>query len=869
MITLNNVRIMISFLKNKGNKKRSLRVILLLVLLKLTSVTTFFVVLPYFFKDDIEKAIHKVIEDKIDASVYLNTDKFSLSLFRSFPRLSVRLGEMGIVGKGVFDNDTLLHTNNLELAVDVLSLFKDDIKIKNIHIDNPIINIIYSKDGSVNYDIVISDDSLKQEEKKDSDFSHPNLNLDSWKITNGILSYRDSISNTFLTIFSLNQKGSFSIKPNEYVFNTETEIEKLNFSQEDVDYASDLKLFFDINGALNLDSLSFVLEKTRIKINELAVSLDGELKILDNGYDIDMKFSSADTEFKHVVSLLPFSLVKDISEWKTGGSFNLSAWIKGRYDYSSTLLPPFKLDFKIDDGNLRHPSLASSVKDIFLSLSIDGSSGDLSSTSINISNLSMNLDNNPITAKVYVLGISNNPYIDAYLNASVNLESLNKVFPMDSVTMGGLYFLETKLKGNYDIENNYLPIFEVRMKLDNGFIKHQGHEENVEDIDIDLVATNTTKYYKDTRIRVDRLYLKSKKNTLAMKGTFSNLDDINYDVTIDSDIDIKSLNDIYPLQGFNMSGTINANIEAKGTQSYILQEDYSKLHTSGTIDMQNISIESDSMPKITIDKALLTFFPSYIALNDYVGTIGNSDLKIEGKVTNYMNYFMESSDLNGTLSLNSTYLDINEWMGDETTDAQLEDNEEDDNEETYELAMVPKNLNFSINTNIDKIDLLQMNVTDFSGQVVLKDGILNLNDVVFNLLGGKIVANGSYNTLNEEEGSVLFDMQVQDISFKELYSTFEVARDMAPIMKNMNGKFSSNLTINSDITKGYNLLYESLYGNGSLTTSNVDFKGFSVINNLADKANISQLKDPSINDISALFSIREGKLYVEPFDGQF
>ena len=55
--------------------------------------------LPFLFKDKIKAKLDSEIAKSINAKVYYDTDKFSLSIFRNFPNLTLSLGNFGMVGK--------------------------------------------------------------------------------------------------------------------------------------------------------------------------------------------------------------------------------------------------------------------------------------------------------------------------------------------------------------------------------------------------------------------------------------------------------------------------------------------------------------------------------------------------------------------------------------------------------------------------------------------------------------------------------------------------------------------------------------------------------------------------------------------------
>ena len=65
------------------------------------------ILIPVIFKNDIKNAIDAELDKSLNATVFYDVDDFSVSLFRSFPNLSIRMGDFGIKGEGIFEEDTL------------------------------------------------------------------------------------------------------------------------------------------------------------------------------------------------------------------------------------------------------------------------------------------------------------------------------------------------------------------------------------------------------------------------------------------------------------------------------------------------------------------------------------------------------------------------------------------------------------------------------------------------------------------------------------------------------------------------------------------------------------------------------------------
>ena len=105
--------------------------------------------LPFLFKGKILALAREQANKNLNARV--DFSDVNLSLFRHFPRLAVGLENPQIIGKGAFSNDTLISASQIDVALNLFSLFGgSDIKIYGITIDKPRIHVIVHKDGQAN-----------------------------------------------------------------------------------------------------------------------------------------------------------------------------------------------------------------------------------------------------------------------------------------------------------------------------------------------------------------------------------------------------------------------------------------------------------------------------------------------------------------------------------------------------------------------------------------------------------------------------------------------------------------------------------------------------------------------------------------------
>jgi uncharacterized protein involved in outer membrane biogenesis len=130
----------------------------------------------------------------LNATLYL--EDFSLGFFSNFPHATLSVENFGIVGVAPFENDTLVNVEDLNVVINLASLFKESYEINKIELINPSAKIIVNADSLANWDIMKPTEP--EEEVEDTTASSPiKLGLDELVVRNLCASYNsvpDSMS---------------------------------------------------------------------------------------------------------------------------------------------------------------------------------------------------------------------------------------------------------------------------------------------------------------------------------------------------------------------------------------------------------------------------------------------------------------------------------------------------------------------------------------------------------------------------------------------------------------------------------------------------------------------------------------------------
>ncbi len=714
-------------------------IITILVLLVILIVT------PVFFKKKIIEIAKQQINNTLNAKVEFSD--LSLSFIRNFPNASISMKDLYIAGIDDFADDTLVKLKAFDMRVDIVSVIKmENIVIKGILIDNPVVTAHVLPEGRVNWDIIkeTGEEAVEEEDTTATEFT-TKIALKKFEIRNAYISYIDDSSNMSASLGNFNfiMKGNLSQDFTTLSINSTTE--KVNFSMDGIRYVKNARLSADIFLDADLKNSIYMLRENNIALNELTLGFDGSVAMPnENDINVDMKFGTKKTEFKSLLSMVPAVYMKDFESVKTSGSLVLSGIIKGTYNESRT--PNASLKLKVENAMFKYPDLPKSADNIQVDVDLfyDGAV----------------MDNSVVDVNKFHVDLGGNP-VDMVLNIKTPESDMN-------------------INGKFNIS-----------------------------------------------------------------------------------IDLATMADVVPMEDVTLTGRIRSDIDFMGYLSYIEKEEYEKFKADGNLIISDFVYNSPDLPKeLKINEISVGFSPKFVEVRNFDAEIGKSDMQMKGRVENFIPYVFKDETIRGTLDFRSSLLDLNEFLSEETE--AIEETEVD----TVPLTVfeVPKNIDFRLVSNIGKIYYDKLEISNTSGIISIKDGKVILEDLFMNTLQGSLELNGEYSTQDIKAPLIDFGIQANSIDIPSTFKAFSVIKKLAPIAKIATGKVTIGMQYTSFLDKHMQPIMNSIVGKGNLKSTSIGITKSETFSKLGDALKTKAFDNMMLENINANFEIRNGRVYLEPFD---
>jgi len=430
-----------------------------------------------------------------------------------------------------------------------------------------------------------------------------------------------------------------------------------------------------------------------------------------------------------------------------------------------------------------------------------------------------------------------------------------------SVKTAGKFSLDAFVKGIYNEKK--MPAFGANIKVDNAMFQYPSLPKSVDNIAIDISVKNADGEPDHTITDIKKFHIEMAGNPVDVAMHIETpVSDPNIAGTISGKLNLASIKDIVPMDGTDLNGNIAADIKMKGRMSSIEKEKYDEFDLSGQFSIMDMNYKSADLPQgMTIKNMNLNFSPQFVELKAFDSKIGRSDIQANGMIENIMQYVFKDSLLQGTFSMRSSVMDLNEFMSDDADAATAA-------ADTAPLSIieVPRNIDFILKSTISKLIYDDIEIKDMAGSVIIRDSKIMMNNVNMKLMGGSMLINGAYSTQNPKVPVVDFDMNISDFDIPSTFKYFNTVQNLAPIAKYATGKFSTQLKYVSNLDATMMPDMKTMNGDGKLQTNGVVIAGFEPLNKLADAlGGMDKFKKTEFSNIDLSYHIKDGKVSTDEF----
>lgn len=308
----------------------------------------------YFTDERLRSMVLPRISEALDRDVEI--DRMSLTVFRSFPQLGLRVEGVMLPDD---HGEAVMRLDEMVVAVRLFPLLKNNIDIRRLDLERPQIFYTVYDDATTNMDFLFSDAT----EETESEYT---VQIPRIVIRDAGLVYRDEAGNSIITLENLD--AEVGLRFAELIESTiDARLQSLSVMHDGTRYIRNLSLELQQTSTIDLEQEVLSLAEGVFSIRGFAMNLSGSVNRWSSDAPVmDLQFASRSENFGELLRLAPPEYDEYFRELETSGQITLEGNVAG--SYSEEALPDFNLTVRVSDGYIKNPDFQEPIQDINFSL---------------------------------------------------------------------------------------------------------------------------------------------------------------------------------------------------------------------------------------------------------------------------------------------------------------------------------------------------------------------------------------------------------------------------------------------------------------------------------------------------------------------
>ncbi|WP_448698675.1 AsmA family protein [Mucilaginibacter sp. AW1-3] len=534
----------------------------------------------------------------------------------------------------------------------------------------------------------------------------------------------------------------------------------------------------------------------------------------------------------------------DVKPVELKGKYSLHLLAQGRYaasiirkgkkaDTTITSIPKFSLKSSFSNGFFKYANLPEAVKNISFDINAACPDNNYQHATFEIQNIKANVINNYLKGYFKASAAPGYPMVSD-LKASFDLADIKKFYPLDSMSVAGMLLADVQTKGKYIAAKHVFPVVKASIALQNGSIQTKYYPHPIQNIQVSTNITNSTGSLKGMRVDIKPISFTFEGKPFFFKADLKDFSNVNYHIVSHGILDIGKIYQVFAVKGYDVKGTIQANVSLKGNQQDAVAGNYSQLNNSGTLKVKNIAITSQLFPlPFFINEGSFSFNQDKMLFDAFKATYGRSVIYLNGSLSNVIDYTVRpGAVLKGDLNFGSSGIIADDFMafagtapaGTKTTAA-------------TGVIMVPKTVDLNLSADVKKLHYNGLNIQDLKGQLNVADGRITLKQTGFNIIGTPVSMDGSYTAINPQRAAFDYHINAKDFDVKKAYNQIKLFHDLASSAAHAEGLISLDYKIAGKLNSNMMPVYSSLKGGGVLSAQKVKMKGYKLFGSVSKTTN--------------------------------
>ncbi len=411
-----------------------------------------------------------------------------------------------------------------------------------------------------------------------------------------------------------------------------------------------------------------------------------------------------------------------------------------------------------------------------------------------------------------------------------------------------------------------MPAYKLDLAIQDGSFQYPDLPQKVSNIQVKLDVDNPDGITDHTIVNLEKCHLDLGSQPfdfrMLLKTPVSNQ---WIDANAKGKLDLTEMQQFMKLEtSTKLAGVISADVSVKGSVAAAEKKQFEQLDAHGTIGLEGITYSSKDYPDgVSLSSMMLTFNPKNVTVSNMKGQYLGTAFSGDGRIDNFLAYYLHNESLTGSFHFAADKIDVNKWMGPPAAPPAAAATPAKPSTEPF---LVPANLDITLTATVGTVKYDNITITDVSGGLMIRNQIVNLQNVSGKALDGSLKINGYYSTKTDKKNpDIQFDYTVTGVDVQKTFTSFATVQKMMPVGKYVSGKFNSNLTMTGKLGPDMSPVMNSLAGKGDMMLTSGMLSNFPVTDQLADKLHLTQFKSIKVSDLKLFYTFENGRVTVQPY----
>lgn len=610
--------------------------------------------------------------------------------------------------------------------------------------------------------------------------------------------------------------------------------------------------------AVDLRKRTVTVESSEIQFDNYKVMVEGVASMATRQQPMSVDFAlktDGSWQLKPLVELLPENYRTFSRGMDFDGRVSLAATVQG--DVSDSVMPSVDAHLLLSGGRFAYPSampytLYNIKGDV--SAHMDMNQGGVSSA--RIYNLTANTLGSNVSVGANVVDLLGNPRVEAKVKGFLPLEDLIPLVP-EGVEMDALGDATFDVKTHFTMSQLQQQAYEQMnamgsLKLENIDLTFDSIHASTPkmDLELQLPTKNYDEMLADVHLLSDRLRME--------QGNSLNVSVKDVDISIGVNNLVKetlraafgiSLGEIETRLDETQVATGGITLAGEmlydSTETHMLRQLNPRFHfTTGNVVLNNdVLPDALRVPELDVeyDNNLFNLMSAQVQLS-------HTDCELYGTVENLEDWLADKAMLHGDLNFKSSYTDVDQLMNlfsgigndkDSLEAMRREDNVPDD----ANPFIVPKNVDFTFNTHVQRSVAFGNDLNDVAGSLTIKDGVAILDQMGFVCKAARMQLTAYYKSPRPNHLFTALDFHLLDIQIDELLDMIPTIDTLVPMLSAFNGNANFHLAGETYLDAHYQPKMSTLLGSAAISGKNLVVMESRSLSNIAKLIGMKSWKE--------------------------